>query len=147
MTRIAVMRHFPTSWNQDRRFQGQTDIPLTDESRAELAGLALPEPWGSARLIASPLARAAETAAILAQGRAVEEGRLARVGGDQLGDASCQGVVADGQRVELAAARLGPTLGELRVDLQGAAFDLNVHATRRPPGVATTRPAPRASRP
>ena len=72
MTRIALLRHFPTAWNQERRFQGQTDIPLTEDSRAELATLTLPAPWDGTRLIASPLSRAAETAAILAPGRPVE---------------------------------------------------------------------------
>lgn len=71
MTRIAIMRHFPTAWNQDHRLQGQTDIPLTGEARAELRRLALPAPWNGARIIASPLARARETAEILARGRAV----------------------------------------------------------------------------
>jgi len=72
MTRIALMRHFPTSWNREHRLQGQVDIPLTDEARETLHGLAIPPPWEGARIIASPLVRAAETARILACGRAVE---------------------------------------------------------------------------
>jgi len=71
MTRIALLRHFPTSWNREYRFQGQTDIPLTEESRQQLRGLAIPAPWSTARIIASPLSRADETARILARGRAV----------------------------------------------------------------------------
>ncbi len=71
MTRIALMRHFPTSWNQEHRLQGQTDIPLTDEARQQLRGLAIPAPWDTARIISSPLLRAAETARILARGRPV----------------------------------------------------------------------------
>ena len=71
MTRIALLRHFPTSWNREHRFQGQADIPLTDESRQQLHGLAIPAPWDTARIIASPLSRAGETARILARGRAV----------------------------------------------------------------------------
>jgi len=71
MTRIALLRHFPTSWNREHRLQGQTDIPLTDEARQELHGLAIPAPWDTARIIASPLLRAAETARILARGRPV----------------------------------------------------------------------------
>ncbi len=71
MTRIALLRHFPTSWNREHRFQGQVDIPLTDESREQLQGLAVPAPWDSARIVASPLLRAAETARILARGRPV----------------------------------------------------------------------------
>ena len=71
MTRIALLRHFPTSWNSEHRFQGQTDIPLTDESRQQLSELAIPPPWNTARIIASPLSRADETARILASGRPV----------------------------------------------------------------------------
>lgn len=69
MTRIALLRHFPTGWNQAHRLQGQIDIPLTDEARARLRSLAIPAPWDQARLIASPLDRARETAEILARGR------------------------------------------------------------------------------
>ncbi len=68
MTRIALLRHFPTAWNAERRLQGQVDIPLTEEARARLAGLALPPPWDAARIVASPLARAEETARLLARG-------------------------------------------------------------------------------
>ena len=71
MTRIAILRHFPTAWNNAHRFQGQTDVPLTDESRTELQTLALPAPWDEARIIASPLKRAAETAHLLARERPV----------------------------------------------------------------------------
>jgi broad specificity phosphatase PhoE len=71
MTRIALLRHFPTSWNKQRRFQGQTDIPLTDVARQQLHDLMIPPPWNTARIIASPLTRADETARILARGRAV----------------------------------------------------------------------------
>ena len=81
MTRIALLRHFPTAWNDARRFQGQTDIPLTDKSRAELRRLAIPAPWDEARIIASPLKRADETARLLARGRAVSiDPRLVEIG-------------------------------------------------------------------
>lgn len=72
MTRIALLRHYPTSWNLEARLQGQTDIALADEARATLQTLALPKPWGKARIVSSPLVRARETAEILAQGRPVE---------------------------------------------------------------------------
>lgn len=71
MTRIALIRHYPTEWNAQQRLQGQVDIPLTDEARSTLASLRMPPPWDSARLIASPLTRAAETARLLAHGRTV----------------------------------------------------------------------------
>jgi probable phosphoglycerate mutase len=69
MIRLALLRHFPTAWNREGRLQGRTDLPLDPEARAALAGLALPAAWAGADLVASPLSRAAETAAILA-GRA-----------------------------------------------------------------------------
>ncbi|MEL6766125.1 MAG: histidine phosphatase family protein [Pseudomonadota bacterium] len=65
---IALLRHFPTDWNGERRLQGQTDRPLTDAARERLHGLALPAPWDTAALVSSPLGRATETATILAPG-------------------------------------------------------------------------------
>lgn len=72
MTRIALMRHYPTPWNAEARLQGRTDVPLSDAARETLTGLAMPMPWRTARLIASPLGRAQETAAILSAGRSIE---------------------------------------------------------------------------
>ncbi|MBK0399312.1 histidine phosphatase family protein [Limibaculum sp. M0105] len=71
MTRIALIRHFPTDWNLEARLQGRTDRRLTDEARSKLAGLALPPDWADAEIVSSPLSRAAETATILAQGRRI----------------------------------------------------------------------------
>jgi probable phosphoglycerate mutase len=81
MTPIALMRHFPTAWNAEGRLQGQTDVPLSTAARAQLAGLCLPPPWDEARLVASPLARAVETARLLAGGRPVAtDPRLVELG-------------------------------------------------------------------
>ncbi len=73
MTPIALIRHYPTAWNVEKRLQGQADIPLTDTARQTLSGLAMPPPWSAARLIASPLSRAAKTARLLAAERTVEQ--------------------------------------------------------------------------
>ncbi len=62
---IGLMRHFQTDWNALHRLQGRTDRPLTDAARTRLAELAPPPPWGDARLIATPLSRAQDTAEIL----------------------------------------------------------------------------------
>lgn len=71
MTTIALLRHYPTDWNGEARLQGRTDRPLTEAAREKLRALALPPPWDIARLVASPLSRARETAEILAAGREV----------------------------------------------------------------------------
>ena len=71
MTRVALLRHYPTSWNREQRLQGRTDIPLTEDARETLSGLRLPNPWLTARIIASPLCRATETAQLLSEGRAI----------------------------------------------------------------------------
>lgn len=77
MTRIALIRHYPTEWNKQARLQGQTDIPLTEEARATLETLRMPEPWDTARLFTSPLLRARHTACLLAEGRnATRDARL-----------------------------------------------------------------------
>lgn len=72
MTRAALIRHYPTPWNKEQRLQGRSDIALSEEARTTLRTLALPAPWDQARIIASPLCRAVETAEILARGRRVE---------------------------------------------------------------------------
>jgi probable phosphoglycerate mutase len=67
MIRLALLRHGHTAWNRAGRIQGRTDIPLDDTARETLAALALPPGWAGAEVIASPLARAAETAALVAR--------------------------------------------------------------------------------
>lgn len=66
--KIALLRHGRTAWNAAGRLQGRTDIPLTPEDRAHLDALALPPPWREAAVIASPLARAKDTAEALTRG-------------------------------------------------------------------------------
>lgn len=71
MTAIGLLRHFETDWNALGRLQGRTDRPLTAAAEARAEALALPEGWRGARLLASPLQRAVETARRIA-GRAPE---------------------------------------------------------------------------
>jgi len=65
MTRIALLRHGHTAWNRAGRIQGQSDIPLDDDARADLAAFALPAPWDAAQIASSPLYRATETAKLV----------------------------------------------------------------------------------
>jgi broad specificity phosphatase PhoE len=61
------MRHGQTDWNAQHRLQGWTDIPLNDFGRAQAQAAAKSvRALGVARIVASPLQRAHETAVIAA---------------------------------------------------------------------------------
>ena len=67
-TILGLLRHGQTDWNIDLRLQGSTDIPLNDTGRAQalVAAQSLnPENWDV--IISSPLSRARDTAAIVAE--------------------------------------------------------------------------------
>jgi probable phosphoglycerate mutase len=67
MTDLVLVRHGETEWNRLGRVQGRTDIPLNDTGReqARAAGRRLAgQRWDA--VVASPLARAADTARIIA---------------------------------------------------------------------------------
>ncbi len=71
MQRLTLIRHALTEWNVSGRVQGQTDVPLSDDGRAQARQLAryvrgLEE---RAEVFSSPLARARETAEIAFAGR------------------------------------------------------------------------------
>jgi len=67
---LYVVRHGETDWNAERRYQGQTDIPLNAKGRAqsrrngEALRAFLPD-LIDADFVASPLGRTRETMAIL----------------------------------------------------------------------------------
>jgi probable phosphoglycerate mutase len=65
---LALLRHGRTEWNDARRMQGRADIPLSEAGRAQVAAWRLPASLRGARIVASPLARAVETARLLAGG-------------------------------------------------------------------------------
>ena len=68
VTILGLLRHGQTDWNIDLRLQGSTDIPLNDTGRAQALAAAQhlnPENWDV--IISSPLSRARDTAAIVAE--------------------------------------------------------------------------------
>jgi probable phosphoglycerate mutase len=66
---LFLARHGETAWNLEQRWQGQTDVDLNDNGRAQAAALAARlAAHGITRVIASDLSRARETAEIVARG-------------------------------------------------------------------------------
>jgi broad specificity phosphatase PhoE len=65
VTRLLLIRHGPTEWNEARRLQGRADPGLSPRGRAEVLSWRLPDAWNGARWLSSPLRRARETAALL----------------------------------------------------------------------------------
>jgi probable phosphoglycerate mutase len=70
---VVLVRHGETEWSRDLRHTGRTDVPLTDKGRreaerlrGELAGRTF------ARVLTSPLERAAETCRLAGLGDAAE---------------------------------------------------------------------------
>ena len=69
--RLVLVRHGVTDWNREGRWQGQLDPPLSDAGRQEaqlVAGrIAADAGIRPARIVASSLARATETALIIGE--------------------------------------------------------------------------------
>ena len=65
-----LVRHGQTDWNNERRFQGQTDIPMNETGIRQISDLAQRIVRSGIRfgkLIASPLIRAKRSAEIIAE--------------------------------------------------------------------------------
>ena len=68
MTEIIIIRHGETEWNKTGRFQGHSDVPLSEEGRAQAEALGKNLVVDHVDAIyASDLTRAMETAAPLAE--------------------------------------------------------------------------------
>jgi broad specificity phosphatase PhoE len=66
--KIYLFRHGETNWNKERRWQGQTDVPLNVRGSHQAQILAkASRDWNIQAIFSSDLARAAETARIIAQ--------------------------------------------------------------------------------
>lgn len=76
MTSLAVIRHGPTAWNEDKRLQGRADVTLSAAGRAAVDAWRLPFETAGFAWTSSPLRRAVETAEILGARNLVTEPRL-----------------------------------------------------------------------
>ena len=65
MISLALIRHGPTVWNEQKRLQGQTDIPLSPDGLTRVEGWSVPTEFSDFKWFASPLTRAQETAELL----------------------------------------------------------------------------------
>jgi probable phosphoglycerate mutase len=65
MTKILVIRHGATDWNEAKLVQGRTDRPLSKTGRERIKAMRLPDDWARASCLSSPLQRAIETARLL----------------------------------------------------------------------------------
>ena len=65
MVEIALIRHGPTEWNEQRRLQGQSDIPLSVGGRKRVKNWRIPKEFLKFDWVVSPLSRARETARLL----------------------------------------------------------------------------------
>jgi len=73
MTRVYLVRHGTTEWNREEIFRGRVDCGLNETGRAEARSVATYfERVNLEGIYTSPLARAAETAAVIAVGRGLE---------------------------------------------------------------------------
>jgi len=64
---IILMHHGETAWNRERRVMGDSDVPLNSDGRGQCHRVAgLLERLGVDAVVSSPLARAAESAEIIA---------------------------------------------------------------------------------
>lgn len=66
MAKLILLRHFQSKWNQENKFSGWTDVPLSDEGRAQaveraekLRGIPIDE------VFTSPLSRNRETTELI----------------------------------------------------------------------------------
>ena len=79
--RLFLVRHGESTYNAEGRLQGQADPPLSPRGRAEAEALAqVLNGMAPARVIASDLVRARETAAILGHPEAPTDPRLREIG-------------------------------------------------------------------
>ena len=69
VTRIILVRHGQTEWNQVERFRGHADVPLnaTGRRQASLTADRIAAEWMPSAIYASPLSRTLDTAGAIGE--------------------------------------------------------------------------------
>jgi probable phosphoglycerate mutase len=80
VSQVLFIRHGRTAWNDARRIQGHTDIPLSDAGRLEIQARSVPERFLSWPVFTSPLSRSIETARLLELPSSNPDPRLMEMG-------------------------------------------------------------------
>ena len=99
MTKLALIRHGPTAYNETRRLQGLRDVPLSKQGRARVRSYDVPSELKGFTWISSPLSRATETARMLTSGPVDTDSRLV-----EMDWGSWEGRTVDDLRAELGEA-------------------------------------------
>ena len=119
---LILVRHGPTEWNALDRFQGRSDIPLSDEGRAVAAAIAAAlRDEEIDRIYSSDLIRASETARIIADAREmciVTEPRLCEFDFGRWEGLTWEEIVA----TDPASRRRAPTAANLYAPKGGETF-------------------------
>ena len=119
---VAFLRHGRTAWNDAGRMQGRADMGLSEAGRAQVRRWKLPGSLAQARVVASPLARARETAALIAAGGfSTDEGLVEMDWGDWEGETLTTLRTRGGAAYEANSARgldFRPPRGESPRDVQ-----------------------------
>lgn len=105
MTRLALLRHAPTAWNREKRWQGRADIPCLPDALAALRHKCLPAPYAQWQWFCSPLQRAQATAAALGIAAKTEPGLIESDWGDYEGITAVEAARRDGAAFQANEAR------------------------------------------
>lgn len=149
MTLLALIRHAPTAWNRAGRMQGHEDVPLLEESRAELMRRAVPARYAGFHALASPLRRCRDTAALLRLAATPDPRLIEMDWGDYQGRTLAELRAAHGFDLAANEARgldFRPPRGESPRDVQARVAPLlsEIAAARQPTVAVTHRGVIRA---
>jgi len=139
---VAFIRHGQTDWNRDGLLQGSSDIPLNDTGREQARDALMTlrsMPWDA--VVSSPLQRARETAAIIADGLGIPlgaayPGLVERDYGPLEGTSSGAAIerwptrdYPGAESLDSVATRGAAALDEVARDLPGASVLVVCHGT------------------